>query len=183
MSWALARINWMKYLSVGWSHSPCSHNANTRQTIQIWERETFPTASACKQSRRHIYPVVSWWSRSHLADIITAIIYFLIRAVIVVLLSLSTARLEDEICLSYSESCCYSSLLSPVYWQWQELVTSCDPDSYNSLRGLTFRVSKRNSVWCLLVQRVLQDLVHCCHNMSECRHLHPTNILSPASMK
>ena len=144
-------------------------------------KKTFLTAPACKQSRRHIYPVVSWWSRSHLADIITAIIYFLIRAVIVVLLSPSTARLEDEICLSYSESCYFSSLLSPVYWQ--ELVTSCDPDSHNSLRGLTFRVSKRNSVWCLWVQRVLQDLVHCCHNMSECRHLHPTNILSLASMK
>ena len=183
MSWALARINWMKYLSVGWSHSPCSHNANTRQTIQIWERENLSYCTGLQAIE------ASHLSSGQLVIKITPSRHyhsnhlFLIRAVIVVLLSLSTARLEDEICLSYSESCCYSSLLSPVYWQWQELVTSCDPDSYNSLRGLTFRVSKRNTVWCLLVQRVLQDLVHCCHNMSECRHLHPTNILSPASMK
>ena len=118
MSWALARINWMKYLSVGWSHSPCSHNANTRQTIQIWERENLSYCTGLQAIE------ASHLSSGQLVIKITPSRHyhsnhlFLIRAVIVVLLSLSTARLEDEICLSYSESCCCSSLLATDRSWW-----------------------------------------------------------------
>ena len=69
--------------STGWNiwvlagHTVPALTMPTQDKLFRSEREkTFLTAPACKQSRRHIYPVVSWWSRSHLADIITAIIYF-----------------------------------------------------------------------------------------------------------
>ena len=179
MSWALARINWMKYLSVGWSHSPCSHNANTRQTIQIWERENLSYCTGLQEIE------ASHLSSGQLVIKITPSRHYHSNH----LFSHQSSHCSPAVSLycptgGWNMSELFRELLlllSPVYWQ--ELVTSCDPDSYNSLRGLTFRVSKRNTVWCLRVQRVLQDLVHCCHNMSECRHLHPTHILSPASMK